>query len=178
MFMTSHFYTATPYQLSGYFTFKPAFQFIKEHVEFFGLGVVLFGFYLSSFHQSIATEQVLNAPQKNDFFYVDYFGLNSESDPRHRYVPLKVLAVSKEEIRFKVGNIAHATPVSPREHAKFDKAVLNHNYYRQKELVLSHETIDELVNNGTIYAARRPKNIYIDGWIVLTLKELQESTSR
>lgn len=48
------------------------------------------------------------------------------------------------------------------QHAKFDKALLLSNDYRVNNLVLSKEQVDDLVSNGAIYDARRPRNIYIE----------------
>jgi hypothetical protein len=86
---------------------------------------------------------------------------------------LKLLSITGGHYKFKVGNIAHSTPVSPAEHAKFDKALLLRNYYRKNELVLTRKAINELVRSGAIYDARRPRNIYISGWMVLSLDELR-----
>lgn len=117
-------------------------------------------------------ETIVSAPQKSDFFYIDYRALDSSSDARFRYVPMKVLSVSEEGIQVRVGNIAHTKPVSPREHAKFDRAMLMRNYYRQGERFIAYETLKNLVNSGAIYAAKRPRNVYIGGWIVLAEHEI------
>lgn len=87
-------------------------------------------------------------------------------------MPLKLLNVDNETLTFKVGNIAHTTAVSPSKNAKFDKALLLRNYYRDDDLVLSKVKVSESVASGAIYDARRPRNIYINGWMVLHVSEL------
>lgn len=146
---------------------------IKAHIEIV-LIVFTAMFYISTHIIEVnEKERVLAAPQVNDFFYIDYRAIDSESDMRFRYVPLKLLNINDGHYTFKVGNIAHSTPVSPAEHAKFDKALLLRNYYRKDELVLTQDEINVFVRSGAIYNARRPRNIYISGWMVLTLDELR-----
>ncbi|MDB2331697.1 hypothetical protein N9V74_08340 [Alteromonas sp.] len=145
----------------------------KAHIE---IVLIVFAamFYISTHIIEVnEKERVLAAPQVNDFFYIDYRAIDSESDMRFRYVPLKLLNINDGHYTFKVGNIAHSTPVSPAEHAKFDKALLLRNYYRKDELVLTQDAINAFVRSGAIYNARRPRNIYISGWMVLTLDELR-----
>lgn len=143
-----------------------------DHVEVSLLLFAILTYRIFTFAEVQHMNSVIEQPRKNDFFYVDYLALNESSDRRHRFIPLKVLSVTSDEVTFKVGNIAHATPVSPRTHAAFDKAVVTRNYYRKDTLTLTRQDIVRLANTGVIYNARRPDNIYIDGWIVLTEDEL------
>lgn len=146
---------------------------IKAHVEIVLLFVAALFFISTHIIEVNEKERVLAAPQINDFFFIDYRAIDSESDMRFRYVPLKLLSITGGHYKFKVGNIAHSTPVSPAAHAKFDKALLLRNYYRKNKLVLTRKAINELVRSGAIYDARRPRNIYISGWMVLSLDELR-----
>lgn len=65
-----------------------------------------------------------NTPNLPAFFYIDYRAIAPSSDAKSRYEPLKLLNVDGDTLTFKVGNIAHISPVSPNQHAKFDKALL------------------------------------------------------
>ena len=159
--------------LSGSLHPKPIFSFIKEHVEivfFLLLFILVLG---NSAIENNEREKVIASPQKHDFFYVDYRAIDPSSDARFRYVPMKLISINNDSYTFKVGNIAHTTPVSPRQHAKFDKALLMRNYYRTDALVMSKERLEGLVSSGAIYDARRPRNIYINGWMVLHVSELE-----
>lgn len=156
---------------SGYFSIEQVKDIIKEHAELVLLVLFVIGyqFYAQRLHQE--TMRVIEQPRQSDFFYVDYFSLNKQSDTRHRYVPLKVVQVDSTSVTFKVGNIAHSTPVSPRGHAKGD-AALARNYYRKDTLTLSRSDIAALFESGVIYDARRPKTIFIDGWVVIPEQEM------
>lgn len=157
---------------SGFFSIEQLKDILKNHTEIVLLVVLFVGyqFYLDREQQLMTS--VIEQPRKSDFFYVDYFAIDKSTDARHRYVPMKVLDVSSEGVRFKVGNIAHSTPVSPRKHAMFDKAVVTKNYYRQKELLLSRAQIAQMFESGVIYNARRPKTIFIDGWVVIYERDM------
>ena len=161
-----------PAYLRGNFQLEPVTAVIKQHAELVCFFLIVLFFVGNAFIENSEKEKVLANPQKNDFFYIDYRAIDPLSDARFRYVPLKLLNVDNDTLTFKVGNIAHTTPVSPSQHAKFDKALLLRNYYRVDDLVLSKVKVSELVASGAIYDARRPRNIYINGWMVLHLSEL------
>ena len=161
-----------PIYLQGNFKLEPFTALLKQHAELVCFALIAFFFIGNAFIENSEKERVLANPKKNDFFYIDYRAIDPSSDARFRYVPLKLLKVSNDTLTFKVGNIAHTTPVSPSQHAKFDKALLLRNYYRVDNLVLNKAKINELAASGAIYDARRPRNIYINGWMVLHLNEL------
>ena len=161
-----------PAYFRGSFQLDPLTALLKQHAELICFLLIVFFFVGNAFIENSEKERVLSNPQKNDFFYIDYRAIDPTSDARFRYVPMKLLSVDNDTLTFKVGNIAHTTPVSPSQHAKFDKALLLRNYYRVDNLVLSKTKVNELVNSGAIYDARRPRNIYINGWMVLHLNEL------
>ncbi|MEP0354722.1 hypothetical protein [Paraglaciecola sp.] len=162
---------------TGYFRFpsfsliKRTFQLSAEYFEWSFMLLLVLGFFLSSWHDAHIAKLIVEKPQRNDFFLVDYYALNKDSDIRHRYVPMKVLEVKSDSIVFKVGGIAHSTKVSVDKHVQFDKPMLD-NFYRKQTLELSFSKIADFFQIGTIYSAARPRNIYINGWIVMHESEL------
>lgn len=169
MYANPTIYSLSP---SGFFSIRQLKDILKEHTELVFLAVLFIGYQFYAEREQQLMVSVIEQPRKSDFFYVDYFSLDKSTDARHRYVPMKILEVNAQGVRFKVGNIAHSTPVSPRQHAKFDKAMVTKNYYRQKEIMLTHSEIKGLFDSGVIYNARRPKTIFIDGWIVIPKSEM------
>ena len=79
--------------------------------------------------------------------------------------------MSSLALAFKVGNVAQTKRLSPTKHVKADRA-LHKNYYRKEILELSFAQIAELYESSAIYAAVRPRNIFINGWVVMDLSEL------
>lgn len=165
--------SANPVKSRGFVSFSDLGEWFIEHIEIVVFIVCVAGYQYYEFQRLQHATEIVQQPQKYDFMFVDYFALDKNSDPKHRYVPLKVMAVDQQNVTFKIGNIAHSTPVSPSEHMKFDNAMRS-NFYRVPALSLSKADITDLFNSGVIYDARRPKNIYINGWVVLTLAELNE----
>lgn len=170
--MSSLPFNNNPAYFGGSFQIEPITAVFKQHLELICCLLIALIFLGNTLIENNERQRVLSEPQKNDFFYVDYRAIDPSSDQRFRYVPMKLLNIADGIFTFKVGNIAHTTPVSPNEHAKFDKALLLRNYYRVDNLVLTKVQLDELVATGAIYDARRPRNIYINGWMVLHIKEL------
>lgn len=164
-------HTASPNRFLGFLSYAQVHDWMKMHVEIVLIIMVFIGFQYHAYLRAEKTATIINTPQQHDFFFVDYFALNPKSDPKYRFVPLKLMAIDAHNLTFKIGNIAHTTPVSPRDHMKFDNA-MNSNFYRVPTLTLSRHEVADLFASGVIYDARRPRNIFIDGWIVLTLAEL------
>lgn len=164
--------------IQGGYLSPPSFAQIKRFVEWNGdnfewVLVVLLcaGLMLSSWHNHRVTKMVVEQPQRNDFFFVDYFAIDDNSDARYRYVPMRVIEVKKHSLVFKVGNMGQTKRLSPTKHVKSDRALHKH-FYRKDTLELSLAQVSKLFKSDAIYAAVRPRNIFINGWVVMNLSEL------
>jgi len=100
-----------PAYLRGNFQLEPLTALLKQHAELVCFLLIAFFFVGNAFIENREKVRVLDNPQKNDFFYIDYRAIDPSSDARFRYVPLKLLSVDDDTLTFKVGNIAHTTPV-------------------------------------------------------------------
>jgi hypothetical protein len=147
-------------------------DFVHMYVELLFLIAFLIVFQVYNVFDRQRVDWLIENLRKSDFIYLDYTSIDSTSDGRYKYIPMKVLDVSEQEVTFKVGNLGYTKPVSPRAHAKNDNAVSVVNYYLKKELVLTRSEIAELYITGDIYDAQRPKNIYISGWVVIERHEV------
>lgn len=49
---------------------------------------------------------------------------------------------------------------------------MRRDFYRQKGLTVSHQQLLDWVKEGIIYDIARPRNVYVNGWIVMYLHEL------
>jgi hypothetical protein len=45
-------------------------------------------------------------------------------------------------------------------------------YFKKEDLVVSHQTLLNWTDDGIVYDIDRPKNIYINGWIVIHQNDL------
>lgn len=154
------------------FCFKTLKDFIERYLELFLIVGVLLGYAAYLQYDKKLMFEVYENPRKSDFLYIDYIAIDPSSDRKFRYIPMKILSVEQNGVNFKVGNIAHSSPVSPYVHAKYDKAVTLRNYFKSDALFLSHSRLKSLIESGDIYNARRPDNIYIGGWVAIPLSEL------
>lgn len=161
----------------GYLT-PPSFSQVKRFFEWNGENfewvlVVLLCIYLmfSSWHDDRISKMVVEQPQRNDFFFVDYFAIDNDSDAKYRYVPMRVIEVKDRSLVFKVGNVGQRTKLSPTKHVMADRA-MHKNFYRKDTMELSLQQVSELFRSGVIYAAVRPRNIFINGWVVMNQSEL------
>jgi hypothetical protein len=166
----------TVYQ-TGYFYF-PSFIAFKAFIKWsgdnfeWGLVIALFAWLLlSPTYNKYHTEAILETPQRNDFYFVDYYALDKTSDPKYRHVPLRILEVKDQSILFKVGSVGYRKKVSAREHVKSDRAMQD-NFYREDTIELAMADLVNWFESDVIYSAARPSNIYIHGWIVMHEREL------
>jgi len=164
--------------VQGGYLSPPSFSQIKRFVEWNGenfewvLEVLLCaGLMLSSWHDKKITKMVVEQPQRNDFFFVDYFAIDDNSDAKYRYVPMRVMEVKGQSLVFQVGNVGQRKQLSPTKHVMADRA-MHENYYRKDTLELNLAQIAELFESRAIYAAVRPRNIFINGWVVMHQSEL------
>lgn len=148
------------------------FHLLKLHWEFPTIACLIAGYLLYGQYQQSVASDIVAHPRQSDFLFVDYYALNKSSDARYRFIPLKVIATDEQNITVAVGNIAYSEPVSPEKHVQFDRALLLRNYYRKNRLQFSRTELISMYNDGVIYDARRPDNIYISGWIVIKLSEV------
>ncbi|MGJ8679758.1 hypothetical protein [Paraglaciecola sp.] len=134
--------------------------------------ILLVTVYLSYNHyQHQSRMELIHQPKVNDFYFIDYHAVNKSSNVKYRYVPIKILSINQDTIEFKLGNIAHTTPISGNDHVKFD-APMRRNYYRKDNLIVPRQTILEWVDTGILYDIARPRNVYINGSIVMPLRDL------
>ncbi|MDO6477815.1 hypothetical protein Q4520_20525 [Alteromonas sp. 1_MG-2023] len=147
-------------------------EFVKNHWEFLAVGSLIAIYLLHGQYLQAVASTIISQPRKSDFLFVDYYELDRSSDIKYRFVPLKVIATDEQNITVAVGNIGFSEPVSPETHIKFDKPLLLRNYYRKNHLQFSRKELSFMYENGIIYDARRPQNIYISGWIVIKLSEV------
>jgi hypothetical protein len=132
--------------------------------------LIIFYFAYSEF-QHRSRMQLVNEPMINDFYFVDYNLIEPSSNDWFRYVPLKISSIDGELITFKVGNLAYSDKVAISKHVEFDMAI-KHFYFKEGDLVVSYQTLSNWTDDGIIYDIARPRNIYIDGWIVMHLSDL------
>lgn len=164
--------------VQGGYLSTPSFAQLKRFIEWNGenfewvlVVVVCLGLMLSSWHDKQVTKMVVENPQRNDFLFVDYLKIDDNSNVKYRYLPIRVIEVKENSLVFKVGNVGQSKMLSPTKHVKSDRAM--HKYfYRKETLELSLDKILELYETKAIYAAVRPRNIYINGWVVMNLSEL------
>jgi hypothetical protein len=71
-----------------------------------------------------------------------------------------------------VSSAGHREKVGINEHVKFD-APMRRYFFKSEDIVLDRQKVLNWANEGVIYDIARPKNIYINGWIVMPLSDLQ-----
>lgn len=151
--------------------FISAWRLIDVWSDFIFVIFLIFLYFAYDEYSHRSRMQLIKEPKINDFYFVDYKLIEPSADARFRYLPLKVSYIDGEFITFKIGNLGYTKKVSVTEHVKFDMAVKNF-YFKKEDLVVSHQTLLNWTDDGIVYDIDRPKNIYINGWIVIHQNDL------
>jgi hypothetical protein len=142
--------------------------FASKHAGLFLLMLMMAFQYNAYQQQAKITNTMVANPQVNDFYFVDYLGFDPESHPKFRYTVLKTVEVDENNITLQVGNIFKSRQAPAREQIKSDRAMLD-GFFSTKKITLNKAQLAELVQSDIIYEVRRPKNLKIDGWIVVNV---------
>lgn len=108
----------------------------------------------------------IESPRINDFWFVDHHQFFPDTLPGYQYTTYKVIDVDDTHVTVQLGNLFYKTAVSPRQHVQYD-AVMQRQFFRLKTTRVALDDMASLHASGAIYAARRPTNMTIAGWIVL-----------
>ena len=117
--------------------------------------------------------QLVSEPRINDFYFVDYFAYDDKSHPKYRYTVLKATEVDEHNVTLQVGNIFRSRKGNARDQIKSDRAMLD-GFFSKNSITLSRDELTAMVSQETIYEVRRPKNLQIDGWIVIPPGKVEE----
>lgn len=119
--------------------------------------------------RNLAELQVLQSPEVNDFYFVDYHRINPNSHPRYRYTVLKVIDVEAGKVTAQVSTVSKARQGRVYDHIKGDRPMIP-GYFSSKTLEFTTEQLMDYHQDNTLFAARRPHNFYIDGSIVIPVQ--------
>ena len=142
---------------------------LSKHIGVFVLALFAWMFWQAQVDESQRTQALFDAPQVNDFFFMDYYAFNPdnpEAHPKYRYTTLKTLAVDDDSVTLQLGNIFKSRAVAPREHVMADRVMLP-GFFSPEKIELSRTEFRQLYERGIFYDGARPKNLFIEGWIVL-----------
>ena len=112
-------------------------------------------------------QQYLQSPMINDFYFVDINHWRPDNHPFYRYTALKVVNVESAMVEVQIGNMMHDEQVSARDHISYDKAMYR-GFFTRKTMHIPIAELTQLYQQDVIYDVRRPRNLFIDGSIVVS----------
>ncbi len=128
----------------------------------------------NDYRQALEAEhQLVTEPKINDFYFVDYFAYDDQAHPKFRYTVLKAIEVNEHNLTLQVGNIYKSRKGNAHDQIKSDRAMLD-GFFSKKKITVSRDELLAMVAADTIYEVRRPKNLKIDGWIVIPRATVEE----
>lgn len=141
-------------------------HFLSTFSDFIALGLLSMVIYVVMEVSHDSRLKLINEPQINDFYFVDYHLLNSDSDRQFRYLPLKVAFVGEQCIHFFAAKNGHNEPVGINTHVKLD-AAMRPGFFHKHTISFSKSQVKNWTQQGILYDIGRPSSYYINGWIVI-----------
>jgi hypothetical protein len=129
-------------------------------------GLSYYGYQARKLSQQQVVQAILTEPKVNDFFFIDYYRFDVKTHPKYRYTVLKATAVENDIVTLQVGNVLKSRQGNAHDQIKSDRAILD-GFFSSRQLTLSTAELAELSAKDIIYEVRRPKNLAIDGWLVI-----------
>lgn len=109
---------------------------------------------------------IVNQPQINDFFFIDYSKFLKEEYYQKRVVAAKVIATENDTVTLKLGRYNYSRERDLKLSARSDNFVQK-GYFFTDSQTFSQQQIKDFYDNNTIYAAYRPKDLKLFGGFVV-----------
>ncbi|MCF2858579.1 hypothetical protein L1286_13920 [Pseudoalteromonas sp. SMS1] len=118
-------------------------------------------------HQQSQTQQSMwiSSPKVDDVIMVDFGRIQTDRVYQPQFRITQVIAVDEHQITLKEGRYTYARKRDAKRAIQLDNLMLD-DYFKSQPWRLSRTTVSDYYQNGSIYAAYRPNDIYVLGGIV------------
>lgn len=141
-------------------------HFVSTFSDFILVGLLILAVFAIREISHVQRMELLQEPQINDFYFVDFHLIDNTSDRQFRYLPMKVAYVGEQCIHFFAAKNGHNEPVSINSHVKLD-ATMRYGFFHKDTISFSKSQVQNWADNGILYDIGRPSSYYINGWIVI-----------
>lgn len=155
------------------------FKFHRLITKFTGIFLIfaLLGYFLFEGIKEKRESQIyINAPQKNDFYFVDYRKLSDKLRPNQKYRVAKIIDITGDNASIVFGSVYYAYQHSLESSIRKSR-VATSNYFERKRVEYTFTELKKLYASGAIIRAMRPiGNKLFDTFVVASTHSFTSST--
>jgi len=129
--------------------------------------LALFYWQYTNYKADVATQTFISSPHANDFYYLDYRGISTNLRPHEVYRLAKVSTTGDGVVSLVYGSFLYRRE-SSLEKDLSGGMIVDSRYFGEKRHIFSLEKLQELYDNNTILAVKRPTNNRLYGNIVVS----------
>jgi len=119
--------------------------------------LLLLSFYFSEEQQKHRqSQEYINAPKVNDFYYLDYRNVTGDQRPHHKYRIAKIVDITGGTVSLTYGNYFYPLNNSLSDGVRFGHT-RNFDYFEKRRHHFSYAELNTLFEQGFIYRVVRPE---------------------
>lgn len=123
--------------------------------------MILLSYYFSEEQEKHRQSQrYINAPEVNDFYYLDYRNSSGDRRPHHKYRVAKVVDITGGKVSLTLGHYFYPLQKSLNDAVLFGQST-HFDYFEKQRQNYSPEELNHLFEQGFIYRVVRPELAYI-----------------
>jgi len=150
-------------------TFK-FYHFLRQFSGIYLIIALMVYLYSANIQQDIASQQYIEQPKVNDFYFIDFRKLSDALRPNQKYLIAKVADITGDTVSLVYGSVFYTYQRSLESAIRKSRAVTS-NYFARKRVEFSTEQIQALYSSGAILRAMRPiDNKLFDSFVIRSVK--------
>ncbi|MFT5757277.1 MAG: hypothetical protein ACI9LM_002006 [Alteromonadaceae bacterium] len=156
-------------------TFK-FYHFLKQFAGVFLIIAFLGYLYAVNINQDIESQQYIEQPKVNDFYFIDFRKIADDLRPNQKYIIAKVVDITGETVSIVYGSVYYTYQRSLESSIRKSRAVTS-NYFSRKRVEFTIAQIQGLYSSGAILRAMRPEGHKLfDAFVIRSVKIAKGNT--
>ncbi|MCJ8296516.1 MAG: hypothetical protein MJK15_19150 [Colwellia sp.] len=129
--------------------------------------LALFYWQYNNYQANSLSQEYIESPKINDFYYINQTAINDKIPPNKKYVLGKVVSLTPNTVSLVFSRFLFENKSSLASDIRGAK-VIDANYFNKKRHVFPRDKLINFYQNETVFSVLRPKNSKLFGTIVLT----------
>jgi len=118
------------------------------------------------YQENMLTQEYIASPQKNDFYFINYHGINKNTRPNQKYRLGKIVSVNNGKVFMIYGGYTYIKSSSLIRDVQ-GGMTYDSRYFNAEEHGFTLEQLNKLYNDDAILAVKRPVNNRLYGNVVI-----------
>jgi len=154
-----------------------SYHFISKFAGIYFIFALLGYIYLANVQKDVESQQYIEAPKVNDFYFIDFRKMAKDLRPNQKYIIAKVVDITGDSVSIVYGSVFYNYQRSLESGIRKSRAVTS-NYFARKKNEFSFKQIKNLYSSGAIFRAMRPvDNKLFDSFVISSPAKTRQSST-